>query len=230
VRLRISNLLCIIITFTLFLSNTVRVSGTFNVPQSMIFDNMYANYIFSYRTDVYLSYFNYSKISTDQYNVTWKLEEENNTVISSWIEESESRLISNSTGPLAFNEGTHAKLWIFTNLSQRILVTINGDGDHSFRVIGDLILKHSGIGNLEVWVLENLNYTGTYVLYEKRTGILVDGEFQSSNSNYTLHLIETNIFTYYQSKPREISGYNIFYLIISLTVITGILMKKKQRK
>ncbi len=117
----------------------------------------------------------------------------------SWTINTQTRLISNSYFYNLFSSGIHTPVWIFTNISLGDLVPIGIMGtDKTYNVSGEGSQFVYGVGNVDVWVLEDLSQPGVYLYYEKDTGLLINGTFKASHPYYQetvegkFELIETN--------------------------------------
>ena len=224
-----------IIYFLIFVLTSLIFSSIFTsnaLAQIKPFDGMYADYIFSFEdvpNEYYNTKFRYSHVSGDLYNVTWFIEGEG---ISTWIENKETRVISNSTGSFSFDDGSHSKLWIYTNLTvtDSTLITVNGDGDYSFEIIYDINATLFGIGEVEVWVLRNEVLTDSYALYEKSTGLLIYGYFVNSFDTYTLQLTNTNVFLPEEAETPGIPGFSVFIIIPTILITSLIIIRTKKKK
>ncbi|MFW9929167.1 MAG: hypothetical protein ACFFD1_07235 [Candidatus Thorarchaeota archaeon] len=217
-----------LIFFISFCMVPTQIRGSLNNIRGKIFNDMYANYTFRYKDVTYSSSFRYTELSSASFNVTWDVD---GVRMASWIENKNTRLILNSTGPYGFKNGSHAKLWIFTNTTTINLITINGNGDYPFQIIGDYIIRLAKLGKIEVWSLENLIYTGTYISYDKTTGLLISGVFQGESARYTLQLTDTNMFSHYQQYLPEIDGFILFFSInFGIALILGLITIIKYTK
>ena len=171
-------------------------------PLSPVFNGMYVNYTFSQDLYYAMTNFSYSHLSGSLFNQTWNIGEALETT---WLVNTQTR---NMSGGSAFSDGTHDPVWIFTfaSLSDIIPISVDGIGDHLFEVTSELIYDLPGFGLVEVWVLEDLTYSGGIAWYEKSTGILLNGTFfynlTGIDYNYTFNFIDTNVlFTYYTEPP-----------------------------
>lgn len=165
--------------------------------QDAIFDGLYLNYTFDMPGfGSGFSNFSYSHISGNDYNVYWDMVLGDST----WDENLDSRVISNSAGSFDFGDGNHAPIWIFTNstLGQIIPIAADGAGDHVFNVTREYAYNLPEFGTIDVWQLEDFTYPGGIALYEKSTGFLIKGFFAMDPTfNYTLEFVTTNlVFTY----------------------------------
>jgi len=199
--------------------------------QGKIFNNMYASYLFGFVGVHVDTRFEYSYVSGNYYNVTWIFEGEPE---GSWLENKETREISNETGSLTFIDGSHAPIWLFTNLSitNVTLISLDGVGDFPFEVVYDFNISILGFEGLEAWYLINLINPDSYAIYEKSTGILIYGYFDFGIDFYTLQLTDTNIFSHYTAEAKEIPGFNLLLLIPTMILISFviIIIIKKRRK
>jgi len=106
--------------------------------------------------------------------------------------DSQTRTLSSGGG--LFGDATHSPTWIFTNtsLGDFVPVVVNGVGDYLFNVTCEILYELPDTGFVEVWVLEDLNETGSIAWYEKSTGLLVKGTFYYGQYYYSLDLLKTN--------------------------------------
>jgi hypothetical protein len=207
------------------LSNKSIDQNRLNTSQGEIFDSFYADYIFQFMGGFVNTRFEYNHVSGDLYNVTWLFD---GVPGATWIENKQNRLISNSSGSMSFDDGTHAALWIYNNLTLTniTLITIDGDGDYPFQVDSELNVSIFGIGNLEAWVLQNLVFIDSYAIYEKSTGLLLYGLFEFSFDYYTLQLTNTNMFSHIAGSDG-IPGFNLLFIIPIIALISVVLVKVK---
>ncbi|MFW9879066.1 MAG: hypothetical protein ACFFG0_38795, partial [Candidatus Thorarchaeota archaeon] len=127
----------------------VDVPNHLNISQAEIFNGMIVNYTFDDYGTVYNSGFSYEYDSGSNYNVSWWID---GWDFNRWVEDETNRLISMSSGDYSFDVGTHAPIWIFTNVSLYDLVPIAVDGevDHTFNVTKEKIFNIPGFGSVEV--------------------------------------------------------------------------------
>jgi hypothetical protein len=201
--------------YSLGKANNLRTS------QGKIFNGMYANYTFEIQQTTYFEAntgFTYTNDVGHFYNVTWWIEGRGTHT---WLENLQSRLISDTSGVWSFDNNVHTPVWIFTNHSvgDLILIAVGDDGERIYNITGDQSYYHPNYGNRYVWVLQNIFFPDSLAYYEKTTGILIDGYFifHMGQDNYNLTLTETNIFSYYQGGDTP-----PLYLLIIIIAITGI--------
>jgi hypothetical protein len=207
------------------------VSALPQTSQGEIFDGMYAEYDFTLTDWSNHTRFEYTHFSGDVYEVSWNFQ--GYGTISTWNENIKNRLISNSFGSeLYFNNGSHAPLWLFTNISlgDSVLISVDGSGDQIFNVSGQKSFTFPGFGSHSLWVLQDLSYPSGIAWYDNNTGLLLNGTFifSGGSMNYTLTLTATNMFP--SSKSSKIWGYNIFIIITTVITISIILYKRKSKK
>lgn len=169
----------------------IEIPNNLKVSQAEIFDGMIVNYTFTSGTP-YNSGFEYIYDSGNNFNVSWRIEGSSTGI---WVEDASNRLISMSAGSPTFNDGSHTPVWIFTNvsLSDTVLISVDGIGDHTFEITTENIFNIPGFGSVEVWQLEDLSWPGGVAWYEKSTGLLIKGYFTySSGPSYTLEIYNTN--------------------------------------
>ncbi len=108
------------------------------------------------------------------------------------------RIMENSGGTgFIFGDGYHDPTWIFTDVSltDTLSIAIDGIGDHTFQITGETTYDLPGVGLVDVWILEDLTYPGEIVWYEKSTGILLNGTFRWSSTDYYIYdFVFTNAF------------------------------------
>jgi len=116
-----------------------------------------------------------------------------------WNTDFSSREILASNGSLLrFAVGTHDPTWIFTNVSIGTLVTLSTlfptslSGEATYVVSGETTYYFPGLGLVDAWILEDPG-TGAIALYEKSTGLLLNGTFIVVGFPYTLHIHNTNV-------------------------------------
>jgi hypothetical protein len=162
-----------------------------NVKTSQIIDGLIINYTFSVFGMSNSSGFTYSHYSGEIFNVSWWIK---GSGYSTWNENKTDRVISNSAGPYAFLDGSHASTWINTtvNILDVVLISADGVGDFPYQVAKEFTYNLAGFGAIEVWQLDNLIIPGFHALYEKSTGILVKGIFPLFMTNYTLEITDIN--------------------------------------
>lgn len=201
----------------------------FRPVQGKVYDGMYANYTFDYLGAVNNSCFTYSHISGNLYNVTW----DSIYGTSSWIENTQTRITSNSSGIHGVRNGRHTFLWLFTNISlgDLILITVDGVGNHLYNVTDELRYNHTVLGDIEVWVLRDIYYPSGLAFYEKSRGILVNGKFVWSAYFYRLILTSTNAFLYNhdQQSGGETPEYNLFLIVPVISIITLIVLRIRKK-
>jgi len=167
-----------------------------NSSQGLIFDGLVSNYTFSIFGGTYNTEFMWTQKSSNWFNVTWNVP---GSDLSTWLENRDTRIMLNTSGPWAFSALDHTPMWIFTNvsISDVVLLCIDADGDYPYLVAKEFIYHLPGLGAIEVWQLEDIINPGGFALYEKSTGFLVRGLFPFAGDNYTLDITYTNaIFNY----------------------------------
>ncbi len=111
----------------------------------------------------------------------------------SWVTNFDTRRISSSTG--IFFSGSYNPFWIFTNVSigTNVLVGMVTLGSAQYTVTGDTIYNLPGVGLVQAWMLED-EKSGTIALYEKSTGLLLNGTFSFvATYTYTFRILNTNV-------------------------------------
>lgn len=192
----------------------VEVPDNLNISQAEIFDGMIVNYTFDDDGIIYNSGFSYEYDSGSNFNVSWWI---GGSGFNRWVEDETNRLISMSTGSYSFNDGSHAPIWIFTNVSlfDLVLISVDGEGDHSFNITNEKIFNIPGFGSVEVWQLEDLSFPGGIAWYEKSTGILIKGFFLFVGNYYTLEFSDTNIV--FSTVPPVSGLFEGLYMIYNIT-------------
>jgi hypothetical protein len=207
---------------------TTNLNFTYTTPDSGIFDGLYIRHKFKEGPLALNSNISYSEDPVGIYNVTWKIFLVPATY---WNEEVANRTIYNSD---TFNDWSHTLVWIHTNVTidDIIPITVDGVGDHNFKVTGQKVQKLDGYGHVEVWILKDLLYPEVEVRYEKSTGLLIEGTFKYIGGNYSVEFLNTNANFTYVGAPDTgiIPGYNHFLLVGFLIVIPIIIVRIKKRK
>jgi hypothetical protein len=181
-----------------FINNNI-ATELIPIVDSKLFDGMYIEHIYTEFGNSHSSRLSYSYYSGSLFFESWDVM----GYSFQWVVDSQSRIVS---GGSAFGDGTHTPAWIFTDVSlgDEIFIAVDGEGDHLFSVAGELIYDLPGFGEVDVWVLEDLDLPGGFAWYEKSTGILLSGTFfyNSGANNYTFSFIDTNVeFTYVNGVP-----------------------------
>ncbi|GAG03850.1 unnamed protein product, partial [marine sediment metagenome] len=207
----------LISSFTIMKDNTqirVDVPNNLNISQAEIFHGMTVNYTFDDDGSIYNSGFSYEYDSGSNYNVSWWID---GPGFVTWVEDETNRLISMSGGPYSFDDGSHAPIWIFTNVSLYDLVpiSVDGDGDHIFNITNEKVFNIPGFGSVEVWQLEDLSFPGGIAWYEKSTGILIKGYFLYNINYYTLEFTTANIV--FSNVPPVSGLFDGLYMIYNIT-------------
>ncbi|MFX1419128.1 MAG: hypothetical protein ACFE9N_09440 [Promethearchaeota archaeon] len=215
--------LCSSILLT-FASYSLGTQDNLRTSQSGIFNGLYANYTFDEGVPVN-SRFTYEYHSGTLYNVTWWIQ--GNPIPGTWLEDTQTRLTSNSSGGTTFYDGVHTPVWIFTNMSlgNSTIIVVDGGFDHPYTVVDEAVANYPGLGTINVWVLED-DWYSTHAWYEKTTGLLINGTFQWFMGSYTLTLTETNIFS-----PRGggIPGFEILLVLPLIGVISFFILLRRRR-
>ncbi len=112
-----------------------------------------------------------------------------------WNTNFNTRLIyTESSDILAVN--THDPFWIFTNVSigDVVLLCLYPVGDTSFTVTGETLFDVPGIGIVDAWILAETTY-GCTVLYEKSTGLMLEGSFLLNipTYSYLYSIVDTSV-------------------------------------
>ena len=159
--------------------------------QGLIYDGLEIGYMFTFEGQSNNSEVTYTHKSGGWFNVSWWIQDSG---ISSWLENKNTRLIENDTGDFSFKSAEHTPLWIFDNvsISDVVLICIDYAGDFPYMVVKEFTYNLPGFGSIEVWELENLISPGWFAWYEKSTGFLIKGNFPFMTDNYTLEITHTN--------------------------------------
>jgi hypothetical protein len=197
-----------------------------------LFDGLFLNYSISIWGDTYPLEYVYSSLSDGIFHVEHTVYTEFGPEMGAWDVNSQTRIMTNAFGGFNFGIGTHTPLWIFTEISLNdiISIAVDGEGDHNFIVSGESTYNLPGFGTVDVWVLEDLTVAEGIALYEKSTGILLNGTFFffGGSYNYTLELFNTNAS--FKIKAERIPGYNIFFFATTIGVLSLIIALRKRRK
>lgn len=216
--------------FATFSSYSFGEQGNLRTSQGNIFDGLYANYTYDWGL-IYNIGFSYVHDSGDLYNVTWRILQPAVALSSTWFENIQTRLISNSnTG--AFGDGNHTAIWVFTNLSigDLVPIVVVGESDHTFNVTDELTVNYPGFGSLNVWVLEDLTYS-THAWYERSTGLLINGSFQRSvGTPIIFTLTDTNMFTPQSGSGNGIPGFEIFLVLPLISIVSLIILWRRKKE
>jgi len=216
-----------------FYSAIIGKEDSYKSSQGKIYHGLNANYTFDYLGATNASSFNYIQVSPNLFEVTWL----NVRGRASWIENKQTRTTSNSNGSYGIREGSKTFIWLFTNISlgDLILIGVGGVGDRQYRVTDEFCCNYKGIGEIEVWVVQDLSYPGI-AWYEKSTGILINGTFVIYGANvyeftsYELTLLSSTIFFYYQDGERigEISKFNLLLFLLLVMSFIALVTRKKE--
>ncbi len=183
---------------------------TITIHEIHLFDDMYINYTFSIFGDDKPSQFNYTHSSGSIFNVGWYVQEFGSTSHMYWDVDARTRLMENSGGDgWQFGNSYHTPVWIFTEVSvgDMLFIAVDAEGDHLFEVTGESYYLLPSFGLVEVWILEDLSNPGGVALYEKTTGILLNGSFSFSGgtSSYMLEFVDSNVVFSYMDHELTVS-------------------------
>ncbi|MFX1401758.1 MAG: CARDB domain-containing protein [Promethearchaeota archaeon] len=162
-----------------------------------LFDGMFLDYSFEIFGTTYSWNSLYSELSDGIFHHDYSIYQGGSLATAGdWDVDSQTRIMSDSTGGFSFGSGTHTPMWIFTDISigDSIPIAIDAEGDHIFNVTGDFLYDLPGFDLVDVWILEDLTLPGGIAWYEKSTGILLYGDFlyMGGTNNYIFDLIDTN--------------------------------------
>ncbi|MFW9941934.1 MAG: hypothetical protein ACFFFT_12900, partial [Candidatus Thorarchaeota archaeon] len=214
--------------FATFSSYSFGIKSNLKTSQGEIFDGLYANYTYDWGL-VYNTGLSYVYDSGDLYNVTWRII--NPATNFSWVENIQTRLISNSD-LTTYGDGNHTAIWVFTNLTigDLIPIMVIGDSDHIYNVTDELTVSYPGFGSLDVWILEDLVYA-THAWYERSTGLLINGSFQRPVGNpFIFTLTNTNMFESGNGSQLGIPGFEIFLVLPIICIISLIIIWRRQKE
>lgn len=176
------------------------------------------------------SNFTYSHYSGFLFNVTWM----EGGLTGRWCENIYTRLISEASLFPSFNDNSHTPVWIPTNISvsDLVIISVDGEGDHAFNVTRELSYKFPGVGTLNLWELQDLAFPGAVVWYEKTTGVLINGTFifMGGMDFYTFDFIGINLNVVSKAAEEVIPGYNHYFLIGILCIVSVFIVKLKITK
>ncbi|MHA1987602.1 MAG: Loki-CTERM sorting domain-containing protein [Promethearchaeota archaeon] len=227
---KLSYVLVPIICISTFLGLTSYSLGDLQTSQGKIFNDLYADYDFEYIGTVNSS-FEYVYDSSGLYNVSWTI---GTSLPGVWQEDIDTRLTSNVGGSgLNFGIGTHAPVWVFTNLTlgDTVPIAVDGIGDRDFNVTNELSINHLEFGSLDIWVLQDIVFPSRIAWYEKSTGLLLNGTFPNFLDPYNLTLTDTNMFSHYnEGVGGGIPGYSLFAVLPLTIIITLVIIRKQKRK
>jgi len=204
------------------LSNCIKIDVEVINPnwRSPIFDGLFLNYTFSMGIQSAIISASYTYISGNTFlvNETTMLMI-NNTVISMYY------------GSYKINNQTRQITEIgYYHIFYGTYPPYNGEGDHQFNITGETTLSLPGLGDFDAWVLKDLTEPNTHALYDKATGILLNGTFFYGGGllNYSLTLQATNLFES-PTEPPRIPGYSPLY-IIGVIIISSYMLIRKRKK
>ncbi|MFX1480940.1 MAG: CARDB domain-containing protein, partial [Promethearchaeota archaeon] len=164
----------------------------------ILFDGMYIDYSFNL-ANMYIgsTQVSYTQLSGSKFHTIWEGVLSGSPLINHWDVDTQTRVIENGDGNFYFGDSHHTPIWIFTDISisDVVYIAVDGEGDHTFLVSGDIIYDIPDFGPVEAWILEDLSLPGGIAYYEKSTGILLKGIFcyYGGLFNYTFDLAQTNV-------------------------------------
>ena len=173
----------------------------------------------------------YSTIVGNKIKVTWINRPGDATYESTWDEDLTTREVSNRIGGGPGN-GMCTHFWIFATVSIDDVVRIAcpNDSEHNCNVTKSLLKDYGGnIGTLGVWQLEDT--AGSKLWYSNTTGILLNGTqyWTASGGGWMTYDITSS--SLFPAPDTGIPGYNIFFLIMTLSFgLTVVLIKMKKKK
>ncbi len=215
----------------IYISNNIEIEIR-NIVDIKLFNGLYLDYSFNMEDLIIPMMVYYTEISKYIYNGTLSLSYDSQEDSETWQVNSQTRIM---TGLTSFGTNVHTPWWIFTNVAigDEIPIAVIMEGDHIFQVTDIYIFDSSTFGNIEVIKVQDLTTPGGYALYEKNTGLLIEGKFFFYDGliSYLFKLTDTNAD--FNPGGRFVPGYeiNIILLIIG-TSLLGICYRisKKHRK
>ena len=203
-----------------------------------LFNGMYIEHVFDFGGILFDSKFTYSYLSGNLFHVNWDAKFGVETYQSFWDEDYQTRMMYNPGGTfLTFSPGIYTPVWIFTDVDvgDNIPISVDGEGDHTFRVSRSLVYNLPSFGNVGIWELVDQTQPGGIAWYEKSTGILINGTFFFSGgaAYYSFDFVDTNVeFEYVSDGDGDgaIPGYNLFIMLGILCIISIFSLKIKHRK
>jgi hypothetical protein len=213
-----------LLSTNLFINSTISDTGIYN--------GLHVGYNYSAGAMTLPSNISFSVDSTGIYNVTWDVFLLGTI---SWSEYLGNRSIFNKQPPSSgFNLYSHTPIWIHTDVlfNDIVPITVDGVGDHSFQITGQIVHNLIGYGWVEIWILQDLANASSIVWYEKSTGLLIQGTFIYGVNNYTMTFLDTNAIFTYVNPPSSggIPGYNHLLFIGFLIGVSLILIQIKKRR
>ena len=198
-----------------FLTEIGPISGP-EVKRSPLFSGMWINYtIISSTGSNQTIMLSYSHLSNNVFKARWDPYGD----WTHWETDILTRLISNSTVIWALEGEVHTPFWIHTDVSigDIIPVCVIYEGDHFFKVSGELIYYLEGKGFIEVWVLEDVSNPNNSAWYEKSTGILINCSNSISvpdifgNMTYSFTFVDSNVDFQYATNlnPPELADIEV---------------------
>ena len=167
---------------------------------TQLFDGLFIEHIFDQMGYIFNTNFSYMSYQDGLFYETWGVE---GMSAYQWYVDPSSRLMS---GGSIFGDGFHTPVWIFTDVSlgDIIPIAVVGEGDHIFNVTREFIYDLPNFGPVGIWELEDLTIPGGTVLYEKSTGLLLNGIFFAYGGmyNYTFEFVDTNAQFEYLTGPE----------------------------
>jgi C1A family cysteine protease len=201
-----------------------------------IFDGMYMSYVFDVNGYPYDSIFSYSYLSGNLFHVICDINIGGTMYQGFWDEDSQTRMMYNPGGVIYFYPGIYTPLWIFSDvdIGDNILIAVDGEGDHIFRVSRSLVYNLPGFGKIAIWELVDQTLPGGIIWYEQSTGILINGTFIYSFGSlyYRFYFVDTNVEfeSYICDGVAGIPGYNLFIIFGLLGVISVFILRTKYRR
>lgn len=179
------------------------------ISNSVLFNGMYVYHLMHFLDEDFDTRLRYSYISGNTFRAHWSWPAFIFSLDFYWHVDTKTRIMSNNIGDPylgdIFYDGCHDFAWIFKDakLNDTIPIATMMGIEHSFNITGELVYNLPNFGPVEVWVLQNLNYSNAFAWYEKSTGILLNGTFYSEflESYYSLDFQDTNVEFDYAVPP-----------------------------
>ncbi|MFX1479426.1 MAG: Ser-Thr-rich GPI-anchored membrane family protein [Promethearchaeota archaeon] len=181
------------------------------VSNSVLFNGIYIDFNLNFwdSDEPYDTYLDYSYLSGNTFRAHWLWPSFLISFNFRWSVDTTTRLMSNRVGDPIFGDifidDYHDFAWIPTDtkLNDTISIAAIWDLEHTFNVTDEIIYDLPNYGPVEVWILQDLNFTNYFAWYEKSTGILINGSFynQMVLDAYYLEFQATNAQFEYAAPP-----------------------------
>ena len=205
-----------------------------------LFDGMYIQHLVQFSSlgpEQYDSEISYQYSQNSIFAVNWS----SPVIGSAWNVNISDRVLTNIDGSFFF-DNDHTFSWIQNiSLGKTVQLSVLGDGDHDFEVVGEDSYYISRVGSVNIWILQDTISDG-YAWFEKSTGILLEGQFYYYGGaySYTFEFKKSNVFEYDEIEDDDedkkdkddktgIPGYNLFIFAGALIGVTILVLRKKIR-